>query len=159
MKRIAITAIVLAAATTAAAALAAMSGSQISGGLVGTGVLTYRAQAVELSAQNGFVMEWAKVPPGESFGWHFHRRPVAVAVTAGTLTLYDGSEAACAPHRYSAGQGFVEPANHVHIARNEGTKTVSLYAIYLGTPAAYRKNPTPLDVYVKAPGNCPADVK
>jgi oxalate decarboxylase/phosphoglucose isomerase-like protein (cupin superfamily) len=85
--------------------------------------------------------------------------PVAVAVSGGTLTLYDSKDPSCTATRYSAGQGFIEPANHIHIARNEGTKTVSLYAIYLGVPGQWRKNPTPLDAYVKAPGNCPASVK
>ena len=30
-----------------------------------------------------------KVPPGGSFGWHSHPSAVAVAITSGTLTLYD----------------------------------------------------------------------
>jgi quercetin dioxygenase-like cupin family protein len=141
------------------AALAAAGGPPISGGVVGSGVLTSRTTSVEFSQSKGFLMEWAKVPPGQTFGWHFHREPVAVAVTTGTLTLYDGSDPGCRASRFSAGQGFVEPANHVHIARNEGTKTVSLYAIYLGVPGEWRKNPTPLDAFVKAPGNCPASVK
>jgi quercetin dioxygenase-like cupin family protein len=141
------------------AALASAGGQPISGGLVGSGVLTYTTASVELSQSKGFVMEWAKVPPGQSFGWHLHREPVAVAISVGTLTLYDAKDPNCAATRYSAGQGFVEPANHIHIARNEGTKTVSLYAIYLGVPGQWRKNPTPLDAYVKAPGNCPASVK
>jgi quercetin dioxygenase-like cupin family protein len=148
-----------AAAVGIGSAFAAAGGPAISGGLVGTGVLTYKTASVELSQSKGFVMEWAKVPPGQSFGWHFHRAPVAVAVSGGTLTLYDSKDPSCAAVRYSAGQGFIEPANHVHIARNEGTKTVSLYAIYLSVPGQWRKNPTPLDAFVKAPGNCPASVK
>ena len=140
-------------------ALASAGGPPISGGVVGSGVFTYKTASVELSHSKGFIMEWAKVPPGQSFGWHLHREPVAVAISSGTLTLYDGKDASCTASRYSAGQGFIEPANHVHIARNEGTKTVSLYAIYLGVPGQWRKNPTPLDAFVKAPGNCPASVK
>ena len=158
MKRL----LVLAAAAGAVAigaAFAAAGGPPISGGLVGTGVLTYKTASVELSQSKGFVMEWAKVPPGQSFGWHLHREPVAVAISSGTLTLYDSKDPGCTASRYSAGQGFIEPANHTHVARNEGTKPVSLYAIYLGVPGQWRKNPTPLDAYVKAPGNCPASVK
>jgi quercetin dioxygenase-like cupin family protein len=146
-----------------AAALAAggafAGGPTISGGIAASGVVTHGDVSVHLSAANGFLMEWAKVPPGASFGWHFHRRPVAVAVTSGTLTLYDSSDPSCKPSRYTAGQGFVEAPNHVHIARNEGTKTVSLYAIYLGVSAGWRKNPTPLDALVKSPGNCPAGIQ
>lgn len=158
MKRLLVLA-VAAAALGIGVALAAAGGQPISGGVVGGGVLTYKTASVELSQTKGFLMEWAKVPPGQSFGWHFHRAPVAVAVTGGTLTLYDAKDPSCTASRYSAGQGFVEPADHVHIARNEGTRTVSLYAIYIGVPGQWRKNPTPLDAYVKAPGNCPASVK
>ena len=137
----------------------ALAGGQpITGGVPGSGVLTYKQTSVNLSGTNGFVMMWTKVAPGASFGWHYRRRPVAVAITAGTLTLYDSSDPSCTARRYSAGQGFIEPANHVHVVRNEGTKPVYLYAIYLGVPANWRKNPTPLDMFVKSPGNCPEDI-
>ena len=148
-----------AALSAAGTSFAVAGGEPISGGVLGTGVLTYKHAAISLSGTNGFVMMWTKVAPGASFGWHFHRRPVAVAVTAGTLTLYDSRDPNCRPSRYSAGQGFIEPANHVHIVRNEGTKPVYLYAVYLGVPATWRKNPTPLDMFVKSPGNCPADIR
>jgi quercetin dioxygenase-like cupin family protein len=138
----------------------ALAGSQpITGGIVGSGVLTHKQVTVRLSGSDGFVMEWAKLAPGASFGWHWHHRPVVVAVTAGTLTVYDSSDPGCKAVRYSAGGGFIEPSNHVHVARNEGSKPVSLYAVYLGVPAEWRANPTPLDVYVKTPGNCPADIR
>lgn len=140
------------------ASFATAGAPPINGGLLGSGVLTSKTATVQLSGANGFVMEWATVAPGASFGWHFHRRPVAVAVTEGTLTLYDSADPTCSAHRYSAGQGFIEPANHVHVARNEGATTVKIYAVYLGVPANWRKNPTPLDAYVKSPGNCPADI-
>lgn len=143
----------------AVGSLAIAAGPPISGGLLGTGVMTYKQATVQLSGRSGFVMEWAKVAPGGSFGWHFHRRPVVVAVTAGTLTLYDSTDPACKPTRYGAGQGFIEPANHVHIARNEGPKPVALDVVYLGVPGNWRKNPTALDASVNSPGNCPASVK
>jgi quercetin dioxygenase-like cupin family protein len=138
--------------------LATAGGRQITGGLLSTGTLTQGTSQVTLSSTKGYVMEWAKVPPGASFGWHLHRTPVVVAITGGTATVYDSKDATCTPHRYSAGQGFVEPANHVHVMRNEGTKTVTLYAVYIGVPGKWRTNPTPLDYYVKSPGNCPDDV-
>ena len=46
-----------------------------------------------------------KVPPGGSFGWHSHPAAVAVAVTSGTLTLYDSRYPNCGPKRFSRGQG------------------------------------------------------
>ena len=143
----------------ATASLSLAGSAPVSGGLTATGVMTTEHATVSLTTSNGFVMEWAKVPPGASFGWHLHRRPVVVAVTAGTLTLYDGSDPSCSPRPYSAGQGFVEPANHVHVARNEGTKAVSLYAIYLGVARTWKTNPTPLDAAAKNPGNCAADIR
>jgi quercetin dioxygenase-like cupin family protein len=92
-----------------------------------------------------------RVPPGGSFGWHSHPSAVAVAITAGTLTLYDSGDASCTPKRFSRGQGFVEPRNHVHLARNEGTTPVTLYATYLGVPHGATPN-----VPASGPANCPA---
>jgi quercetin dioxygenase-like cupin family protein len=92
-----------------------------------------------------------KVPPGASFGWHSHPSAVAVAITSGTLTLYDSGDPTCSPKRFSRGQGFVEKPNHVHLARNEGTKPVTLYATYLGVPQGGSPN-----VPASRPANCPA---
>jgi quercetin dioxygenase-like cupin family protein len=92
-----------------------------------------------------------KVPPGASFGWHSHPSAVAVAITSGTLTLYDTRYPNCGPKRFSPGRGFVERPNHVHLARNEGTKPVTLYAIYLGVPPGGGPN-----VPASRPANCPA---
>jgi quercetin dioxygenase-like cupin family protein len=92
-----------------------------------------------------------KVPPGGSFGWHSHPSAVAVAITSGTLTLYDSGDPSCSPKRFSRGQGFVEEPNHVHLARNEGTTPVTLYATYLGVPHGGQPN-----VAASRPANCPA---
>jgi quercetin dioxygenase-like cupin family protein len=92
-----------------------------------------------------------KVPPGGSFGWHSHPSAVAVAITSGTLTLYDSGDQTCSPKRFSRGQGFVEQPNHVHLARNEGTKAVTLYATYLGVPHGGQPN-----VPASRPANCSA---
>jgi len=92
-----------------------------------------------------------KVPPGGSFGWHSHPSAVAVAITSGTLTLYDSGDQTCSPKRFSRGQGFVEQPNHVHLARNEGTKPVTLYATYLGVPHGGQPNAP-----ASRPANCSA---
>ena len=43
------------------------------------------------------------------------------AVTAGTVTAYDGHDDTCAPHTYTVGMGFVDAGgDHVHVIRNEG---------------------------------------
>jgi quercetin dioxygenase-like cupin family protein len=83
------------------------------------------------------------------FGWHSHPAAAAVIVAKGTLTVYDSGDPSCSPHPYSAGQGFIEPANRVHRARNEGKQPVVLYVTYLGLPSGAKS-------YVPAakPANC-----
>jgi quercetin dioxygenase-like cupin family protein len=86
------------------------------------------------------VLDAITIQPGGSFGWHTHSSPVAVVVTSGTLTVYDPSVAGCAPFKVSKGLAFIEPANHVHLARNDTAKPVTLYAMYLGIPAGANPN-------------------
>jgi quercetin dioxygenase-like cupin family protein len=91
-----------------------------------------------------------KVPPNGSFGWHSHPSAVAVAITSGTLTVYDSGDPSCTPKQFSRGQGFVERPNHVHLALNEGTTPVTLYATYLGVPHEAKPN-----MPAAPPANCP----
>jgi quercetin dioxygenase-like cupin family protein len=92
-----------------------------------------KMKATTIHAQTGSViLDSIKIAPGGNFGWHTHGAPVAVVVTGGTLTVFDPAVGDCAPFKVSKGQSFVEPANHVHLARNDGTKPVTLYAMYLG---------------------------
>ena len=93
--------------------------------------------------------------PGGSTGWHTHPGPSLVIVTAGTITTYDGDDASCTPHVYSALPGFpnsfVDPGGgHVHLVRNEDSTAVATgYAVQLIPQAATRRIDAP------APGNCP----
>jgi quercetin dioxygenase-like cupin family protein len=89
------------------------------------------------------------IQPGGDFGWHTHRSPVAVAVLSGTLTLYDSSNKSCAPHPVPAGEGFVEQANHVHLARNDGKTPARVLVAYLGAP--HGESP---DVPAATPAQC-----
>ena len=109
--------------------------------------------SIETSKPGNVVFVQVKVMPGGDFGWHFHRSPVVAAVTAGTLTLYDSSDPKCTPRRITAGNAFTEAANHVHLARNEGTKPVRVMVAYLGAPSGQKP-----DVPAKAPAQC-ASVK
>jgi len=86
------------------------------------------------------VLDTITIQPGGNFGWHTHSSPVAVIVTSGTLTVFDPSVGGCAPFKVSKGQAFIEPADHVHLARNDTTKVVKLYAMYLGLPAGTSPN-------------------
>jgi quercetin dioxygenase-like cupin family protein len=92
-------------------------------------------QATTIHATTGsMILESYKIAPGGSFGWHIHGAPVAVVVTSGTLTVFDPTVANCAPFKVSKGQSFVEPANHIHLARNDGKTPARVYAMYLGVP-------------------------
>jgi quercetin dioxygenase-like cupin family protein len=98
-------------------------------------------QATTIDATKGsMILESIKIAPGGSFGWHTHGAPVAVVVTSGTLTVFDPSVNSCTPFKVSKGSSFVEPANHVHLARNNGNKPVTLYALYLGIPTSAGAN-------------------
>jgi len=111
-----------------------------------------KMKATTIHAQTGaMILDSIKIKPGGNFGWHTHGAPVAVVVTAGTLTVFDSSVGGCAPFKVSKGQSFVEPANHVHLARNDGTKTVALYAMYLGIP-----KPAAANIPAQEPDGCNA---
>jgi quercetin dioxygenase-like cupin family protein len=107
--------------------------------------------SIDVTKPGDVMFVQVKIRPGGSFGWHTHRAAVAVAVVAGTLTLYDSSDPACKAQPMKAGQGFVEPANHVHLARNEGKTPVRLLVAYLGAP--HGKTP---DVPAAKPAKCEA---
>jgi quercetin dioxygenase-like cupin family protein len=90
------------------------------------------------------------VQPGGYFGWHTHGGPVWVVVAAGTLSLYDGDDATCTAHTQSAGSAFLDPGDHVHNARNEGTVPVVVYATFLLSAGA----PARIDAPVPNPNVC-----
>ena len=94
-----------------------------------------KIQATTIHAQTGTtILESYRIAPGGSFGWHTHGAPVAVVVASGTLTVFDPAVGNCKPFEVSKGMSFVEPANHIHLARNDGKKPAVVYAFYLGLP-------------------------
>ena len=91
--------------------------------------------ATTIHAKAGaMLLDSITVKPGGSFGWHVHGAPVAVVVTAGTLTVLDPTVNGCKPFQVHKGQAFVEPANHLHLARNDGKTPAKAYALYMGLP-------------------------
>ena len=103
--------------------------------IVGTPLAVGKLAPVTIKAQAGsMIVERITVKPGGDFGWHTHGAPVAVVIQQGTLTVWDKTVGNCAPFTVTKGQSFVEPANHVHRAMNEGSQTVKLYAVFLGLP-------------------------
>ncbi len=127
---------VVAALTAAAAALAAKPPIFAQARAVGT-IKTPMTLAVRPGAM---VLDTITIQPGGNFGWHTHGSPVAVVITKGTLTVFDPSVANCAPFKVSKGQSFIEPANHIHLARNDTHTVVTLYAMYLGVPRGVMPN-------------------
>jgi quercetin dioxygenase-like cupin family protein len=148
MRRLLIIAALLGALGTGAAALAA-GGPAISEKVLGAASISH-GYTFHVARPADAVVAKATVPPGASFGWHYHRAAVVAIVKSGTLTLYDSSDRRCRPRRYSAGHGFVEHRGHVHLARNEGHRTVVVLVTYLGLK--HGVNP---DVPAARPGNCP----
>ena len=72
--------------------------------------------------------------PGGVTGWHSHPGKVIVGVARGSITLYRGTDPACAGTTYTAGEVFIEHPAVVHQAVNEGTVATVLNATYLGVP-------------------------
>lgn len=89
------------------------------------------------------------VAPDGTFGWHTHPGPVLVAVASGALTVYAPHGGGCSKRVVKAGEAFVDTGGDVHLARNEGTKQVQLYATFLA-PKATKSFLTP------AADPCPA---
>lgn len=95
------------------------------------------------------VTQTITITPGGHTGWHSHPGPVFVTITAGTMSFYDGDDPACSRVTYDAGDTFIDKGEgHVHIARNEGSTNLVLYATYLLPVGA------PLRTDELAPGNC-----
>ena len=82
-----------------------------------------------------------KIAPGGHTGWHSHPGPSIITVKAGTASEYHGDEDD--PHVHAAGTSFLEPANKVHILRNEGTTELELVAVQFLPAGAVRRIDAP----------------
>jgi len=139
----------LALVTSLAAAAPSVAGAPP---IVATPLAVGAMHATTIKAQTGSaILESIVIAPGGSFGWHEHGAPVAVVVAKGTLTVLDPAVGNCKPFTVSKGQSFVEPANHVHLARNDTQSPVKVYAFYLGVRKAAQAN-----AGVSAPEGCSA---
>ena len=80
------------------------------------------------------------IAPGGTSGWHSHPGHSLIIVTAGTITAYEGDDATCTPHQYTAGQGFVDHGgDHVHVLRNETSVEARTVAVQLVPAGATRR--------------------
>ena len=90
--------------------------------------------------------------PGGTFGWHTHPGETLVVVHQGTLTLYH-DEHCTSGTPYPAGTSFANHPGEVHLARNEGTQELIVFATYFAP-----KTTPPLPVRVDEPlpaAGCP----
>ena len=97
------------------------------------------------------VMQQITIAPGGTTGWHSHPGPVVVLIASGTMSFYGSEDPSCTAKAYSTGQAFIDSGQgHVHIARNEGTENLVLWATYFDVPPgqAFR-------IDAPSPGNCP----
>ena len=91
--------------------------------------------------------------PGATFGWHTHPGLTTVTVASGTLTLYH-AENCTHGIDYPAGQSFSNLSREVHLAKNNGSTDLVVFAVYF-VPA--RTPPLELRIDQPSPGaNCPS---
>lgn len=91
-----------------------------------------------------------RIAPGGSFGWHSHPGPSFVIVKSGTATVYLGADTTCRPHRFRAGQGFVDRGLQVHAVRNEGKVDLVTVVVSFTPRGATRR------IDEARPRNCPS---
>ena len=108
-------------------------------------------EIITVNRSEDTVIQQVIIAPAGHTGWHTHPGPVVVLVKSGTLSFYDGEDPTCTARTYSAGEAFVDSGQgHVHIARNEGSENLELWATYFDVPAdgIFR-------IDADDPGNCP----
>jgi quercetin dioxygenase-like cupin family protein len=90
--------------------------------------------------------------PGATFGWHSHPGDNINVVLRGAITLYH--DGACTQGTtFGPGSAFTTHPGQVHLARNEGTEELVLFATYL---APRTSPPLPARIDEASPGaDCP----
>ena len=85
------------------------------------------------------------IAPGGTLGWHSHPGPTVVTVFSGTLSFYH-AEACTDRIGYTAGQSFSNLPDEIHLARNESSVDLVIYATYfvpVGTGGLRIDQPSP----------------
>jgi quercetin dioxygenase-like cupin family protein len=104
---------------------------------------------IETKGISDFHVNQITIQPGGTLGWHYHPGPSFVVVKSGTATFYMGDDPTCARHVIPTGGTLFEPANMVHIVRNEGDVPLVNVVVQLVPTGAPRL------ISVPSPGNCP----
>ena len=79
--------------------------------------------AVEIAAQR------VVIQPGGTLGWHSHPGPTLVTILSGTMSFYH-AEHCTMEIEYRPGQSFSNLPDEIHMARNEGSVDLVVYASY-----------------------------
>jgi len=107
-------------------------------------------EVIQVNNAQETVIQQVIIAPGGHTGWHSHPGPVVVLIKSGQMSFYDSEDPTCTVRTYSAGEAFIDSGQgHVHIARNEGSVNLELWATYFDVPAggAFRIN-------ADSTGNC-----
>lgn len=149
-------AVILASSVFPITRAAATPGSGVTGELVAAGTLLepitskFKTETgnVRTEVSEITVIKYT-IAPGGVFGWHQHGGPLWANVVSGSLTFYHGDDPTCSGEVYPAGSVFMDPGNHIHNARNEGTENLVVLVTYMlpdgGAPR----------IDIPNPGNCP----
>ena len=133
----------------------ATPGSGVTGEVIGSGVLPEEVPA-KFKTETGIVKSDVStitvirytIAPGGVFGWHQHGGPLWATVVSGNLTIYHSDDLTCTGEVYPAGSVFMDPGNHTHNARNEGSENLVVLVTFM-LPAGGAPR-----IDVPNPGNC-----
>jgi quercetin dioxygenase-like cupin family protein len=115
-----------------------------------------KADIIHVRDAQQTVIQQIVIGPGGHTGWHSHPGPVVVLVKSGALTFYSAEDGPCTSRTYLAGQAFIDSGQgHVHIARNEGSENLELWATYFDVPPpVVPGGPPPVRIDAGDPGTC-----
>ena len=109
---------------------------------------------VKLQTQGPIEVAYQRVvvQPGGTLGWHSHPGPTLVTILRGTMSFYHAED--CTMEiEYSAGQSFSNLPDEIHMARNEGTEDLVIFASYF---VPVQTPPVALRIDQPSPGpGCP----
>ena len=107
-------------------------------------------EVIQVNNAQQTVIQQIVIAPGGHTGWHSHPGPVVVLIKSGQMSFYDSEDPTCTARIYSAGEAFIDSGQgHVHIARNEGSVNLELWATYFDVPAG-----GPFRIDADSIGNC-----
>ena len=109
---------------------------------------------VKLQTQGPIEVAYQRVvvQPGGTLGWHSHPGPTLVTILRGTMSFYHAED--CTMEiEYRAGQSFSNLPDEIHMARNEGTEDLVIFASYF---VPVQTPPVALRIDQPSPGpGCP----